>query len=206
MPGSLTSSTYFPWPRRKRASSLRFMEWPMPPISGEVRGVVLLMIPPDSLRRLLRGVLNGLDNVDVTGTETEVPGNPPADVMLARRWVVLQKSVAGHHHARRTEAALQSVLLMKPFLDAIELAILLQSFDRHHVAPVGLDGERRARLDGLAVEQHRTGAAARGIAADVRAGHGEVFAEEVDQQQARLDLAFARGTVDVDGDLARGHI
>ena len=35
---------YSPWPRIIRGSSLRLTEWPMPPISKVVRGVVSVVI------------------------------------------------------------------------------------------------------------------------------------------------------------------
>jgi hypothetical protein len=38
IPGSAMSSTYRPWPRRKRGSSFRFIECPIPQIWGDVRG------------------------------------------------------------------------------------------------------------------------------------------------------------------------
>ena len=48
---------------------------------------------------------------------------------------------------------------------------------------VGLHGEHRARLRAAAVDEHRAGAALAGVAADVRAGEIEVFAQEVREQQ-----------------------
>jgi len=45
-----------------------------------------------------------------------------------------------------------------------------QALDRRHLVPVGLDGEQRARLHRLAVEQHGARAARGGVAPDVRAG------------------------------------
>ena len=52
------------------------------------------------------------------------------------------------------------------------VAVLGEALDGRHLVPVGLDGEQRARLDRLAVEQHRAGAARRRVAADVRARSG----------------------------------
>ena len=71
------------------------------------------------------------------------------------------------------------------------------------LAAVGLDGEHRAGLHRLAVEQDGAGAAVGGVAADVGAGQAQVLAQEVDQQQARLDLGLRGGAVD--GDLNRVH-
>jgi len=75
-------------------------------------------------------------------------------VRLARRPVLLQQRISGHQHAGRAEAALQSVLLIKPFLDRIELAVLLQPLHGHDLAPVGHHGEGGASIHRLAVKQH----------------------------------------------------
>src|SRR5205823_11939043 len=103
-------------------------------------------------------------------------------------------------HAWRAEAALQSVLLKESFLDRIELAVLLQSFHRHDLTAVRLNGERRARLDRLSVEQDRACAARRGLAPDVRARHFEVLADEMDEKKARLDFRLFYCSVNRDGD------
>ena len=52
----------------------------------------------------------------------------------------------------------------------------------------------------LAVEQHGAGAAHAVLAADVGAGQAELVAQEVAEQEARLDLGGMRGAVDRDGD------
>ena len=65
---------------------------------------------------------------------------------------------------------------------------------------VGLDGEHDARARRLAVEQNRAGAAHAVLAADVRAGQPEILADEIAEQQARLDLALVASAVDGDAD------
>ena len=44
-----------------------------------------------------------------------------------------------------------------------------------------------------------------GVAADVRAGQPERLAQEVDEQEARLDVGLARFAVDRDGDVLLRH-
>ena len=56
------------------------------------------------------------------------------------------------------------------------------------LAPFDLRREHVARLDRAAVDEHRAGAALRGVAADVRAGEGELVAQEIDEQRARVDV------------------
>src|SRR5439155_24557168 len=75
-----------------------------------------------------------------------------------------------------------------------------EPFDGRDRAPVRLDGEHRARLDRLAVEQDRARAARRGVAADVRARQPELLAEEVDEELPRLDLRLVQRAVDRDPD------
>src|SRR5262245_2535465 len=102
----------------KRGSSLRLTECPMPPTSGVVFGAMLC-----SLLRARRGrrVLHALDDVHVAGTATQVSGDRPPDVFLARARVGLQQRVARHHHPGRAVAALEAVLLPEALLDRIEL-------------------------------------------------------------------------------------
>jgi hypothetical protein len=71
-----------------------------------------------------------------------------------------------------------------------------QTFDRGHLAAVGLRGEQRAGLHRRAVEEHGAGAAVRGVATDVGAGEAQVLTEVVDEQRARLDLVLRGRTVD----------
>jgi hypothetical protein len=66
---------------------------------------------------------------------------------------------------------------------------------------VGLNGEDGACLDRVAVQKDGAGAAVGGVAPDVGAGETELVTEEVNEQQARLDLALVCTPVhgDVDG-------
>ena len=60
------------------------------------------------------------------------------------------------------------------------------------VRAVGLDREDRAGLRAAAVDEDGAGAALARVAADVRAGEAQVLAQEVDEQQARVDVRLAR--------------
>ena len=72
------------------------------------------------------------------------------------------------------------------------------ALDRLDLAAVGLDGEHRARLGALAVDVDGAGAAVARVAADVGAGQAEDVAQEVDEQEPRLDVGLARLAVDGD--------
>ena len=110
-----------------------------------------------------------------------------------------------HHHARGAEAALQAVVLLERRLHRVQRAVgLRHALDGHDVGALGLHGDDRAALDGLAVHEHGAGAALRGVAADVRAGEPQVLADEGDEQRARLDFGRGRLAVDLHGYLD-GH-
>ena len=61
---------------------------------------------------------------------------------------------------------------------------------------IGLDGEHRARLHGLAVDVDGAGAALRGVAADVGPGQVQVLADQLDQEPSRLDVHLPGNSVD----------
>src|SRR5262245_48235775 len=97
----------------KRGSSLRLIEWPIPPTSAVVRGSMV----SSSLPKLGRRVLDGLHDVHVARTAAEVARDRVPDVALGGRLVLAQERNARHHHAGRAVAALEAVLLPEAFLD-----------------------------------------------------------------------------------------
>src|SRR5438552_15515866 len=114
---------------------------------------------------LLRRILDRFDNVDIPRAPAQIAGDGPADLLFGRGNVVLQERIASHEHPRRAEATLQTVLLPEPFLDGMQLSVLLQAFHRQHVASIGLDSEERAGFDWFAIQEHRARPAVGGIAA-----------------------------------------
>src|SRR2546423_4484348 len=95
MPGSFTSSTYLPFPRMKRASSLRLTLWPMPPISTAIS----LRLPFRVLAHDSRGVVDRLDDVHVAGAAAEVSRDRLAYLQLRRFRVRREEGDRGHHHS-----------------------------------------------------------------------------------------------------------
>ena len=85
---------------------------------------------------------------------------------------------------------------MKPCCTGSSQAVPLEPLDGTHRVPVGHRGQQRARLDRLGVQPHHAAAAVGGVAAPVAAGQPELVAEEVDEQQPRLDVARVLGAVD----------
>src|ERR1041384_918855 len=146
------------------------------------------------------GMLDRLDDVHVARATADVAADGPPDLVLGGIRVALEQRVRDEHHARRAEPTLQAVLLVEARLDGRQASPACEAFDGGDGAPARLHCQLGAGLDRLAVDEHRAGAAARGVAPDVRAGEAQVGAQEVDQQHARLDVTRALGTVDGERD------
>ena len=106
-----------------------------------------------------------------------------------------------HDHARGAEAALQAVLVPERLLERMEGRAVGHPLDGLDLGAVGLDREHRAGLRALAVDVDRARAAVARVAADVGAGQPEDVAQEVDEQEARLDVGLAGLAVDGDRDV-----
>ena len=141
------------------------------------------------------------DDVGVTGAAADRARDRLPDLLLGRVGVRVEQRPRGHDHPRGAEAALQAVLLVESLLDRVEHAVDLERLDRADLVPLGHRGEHRARLHRPAVHLHHAGAAVGRVAAPVRAGEPRRVADEVDEQQRRLDLPRDRLAVDRDRDL-----
>src|SRR3954454_18380636 len=191
VPGRVRLSTNEACPVRSLRSSLRGTLVPI-----QLCASVAAMSAPDGL--------DGLDDVLVAGATAEVPLERPPYLVLARRGVLLEQADGREHHPRRAEPALEGVLLVKGLLHGMEIPVLRQALDRRDLRPVGLDAEHGARLDRLAVDEHRAGAAGRRVAADVRARQAETIAEDVDEELPGLEVELVRSPVDAERDASHG--
>ena len=154
--------------------------------------------------QFLGGMLDGIDDVRVSGATAKVPFQPVRDLLAGGIWILLQQLHARQDHSRRAITTLQRVAFPKPFLNRMQFRVAGQAFDRRDVATVSLNGQDRARLDRFAVEQDRASAADARLASDVRPGQAATVAQEVHQQGAGIDFMLLERTIDADRD-ARFH-
>ena len=153
----------------------------------------------DRLAAQLAGrVLHRLDDVLVAGAAAQIARDAPANLFLTGRWILLQKDIRRHQHARCAVAALQPVLLFESFLQRMKHAIFAEAFDSHQFAAIGLYRKHGAGLDELTVKHDGAGPAMGCVAADVRARESGNAAYEVHQQQSRFNHGFANPSVDLD--------
>src|SRR5437588_10437834 len=96
----------------------------------------------------------------------------PADVAVealagllgGRVRMLLEKRNGRHHEAGRSQAAHHRVDVAEGLLHRMERSAAGQAVDRANLLALHLDGERRARVDGPAVHNHRASAARPAIA------------------------------------------
>ena len=79
-------------------------------------------------------------------------------------------------------------MLAKFILQCVQGLWRAEPFDRRDLRPVDLDRESEAGARAVAIQKHRAGTADAVLATDMSAGQTERVAEEVRQQQARLDI------------------
>src|SRR6478752_3458763 len=184
----------------KRLSSTRLRLAPRPPILISSSADISRL--PGFGSEFGRRPQHRFDDVLVAGAAAQVAGQRPAHVLLGRVGVLVEERLGGQHHARRAEAALQTVLLPEALLQRMQLAGASQALDGADLLSVGLHRQHGARLHRAPVDQYGTGAAVGGVAAHVGAGQAEPAADQVGQQQPRLHLGDLLRAVDREPDPA----
>src|SRR5688572_13639496 len=127
-----------------------------------------------------------LHDVVVAGAAAEVAGEHLAHLRLARARVFLEVRLEGHDDAGGAEAALQPVHLVQRLLQGRELSVLRHRLDGGDLVALHLHRVDEAGARGLAVDEHRAGAAHAVLAADMRSGEPAVLAQHVGEELPRL--------------------
>src|SRR5712691_2437375 len=134
-------------------------------------------------------LLDGVDDGLVPGAAAVVAGNMVSDLFSGALLLLKNQILSGHQHSRRAEAALQRVLLVKRFLQRLQLAGIRKALDGVHPTAVRLHGEHQAAAHDVAVDPHGACAAHPVLATDVRAGEAQLIAQEVDEVLPRSNAA-----------------
>ena len=132
------------------------------------------------------------DDVDVAGAAAEVAGDRLADLCLARVGVLVQqrRPPSSSCPGCRSRTAGRAPPRSRPGSGAARRRC--SSPSTVAISPPSAWTAKTVQdLTGRPFQLDRAGAATGGVAADVRAGQAERLADEMDQQQARLDLGRA---------------
>ena len=147
----------------------------------------------------LRRQFDRVNDVLVASATAEISRDGLANLWFSWVGVFFQKWHQGHQKARCAEATLHAVGFPERFLQGMQVVWSSQSLDSEDLVSVSLHGEHQARADRLSIEQDRARSAHAVLAADVCAGQAKVVAQEIAQQQTRLDGPLVLRAVDGDG-------
>src|SRR6185436_14476539 len=104
--------------------------------------------------------------------------------------------LGGHQDPRRAVAALGRAEIGETLLQRMQPAAGGEPFDRFDPASLRLDGEHEAGQQRLSVHEHGAGAALPQLAAVLRAGEPEVFAQHLEQRLVIVGEQLDRLVVD----------
>ena len=131
-----------------------------------------------------------LDDIVIAGAAADI-----ALQLLTNRPIVEIVALAanqidrGHDHPRRAIAALQAVILAERFLHRMKRPVRRgETFDGKDIGALELQREHGARFHRLAVDENHAGPALRGVAAHMGAGQAQIFAKQLHQKGARVDI------------------
>jgi hypothetical protein len=127
----------------------------------------------------LRRHSDSLHNSRIRPAAADIALHGPLDFGFAGMRILLEQSHTGHDHSRRAVAALHGIEFDEGFLKRMQLAIVLQSFDRGDLLALRQFGRDAAGSDGFAVKENRASAALSFAAAIFSAGEVEFFAEYI---------------------------
>src|SRR5262245_52088185 len=150
------------------------------------------------------GLRHRLDCVDdglIAGAAAIIAGEMRADLFAARNAAAGQQFLRGQQQAGRAIAALQGVARDERLLQVGDLVRIGHPFDGVDARAVALHRQQQAAAHHHAVDAHAAGAAYAVLAADMTARERNVFAQEVDQRLARVDVFAHLLAVDGDGDV-----
>src|SRR5689334_13240090 len=170
----LRSSTYSPRPRRKRRTSRRSIDVPIN---------VFFTVNHPYRRRAHRA------------RPRRTRHTRSSSRVMPRARHAPERRLCRRDHARRTDAALESMMFAEARLQGREALILRQPFDRDDFAALGLDGQYQTAADSLAVDQHGAGTAHSVLATDMRAGQPQMMAQAIRKRQARFDRNLNRAAI-----------
>src|ERR1041385_1818877 len=134
-----------------------------------------------SMSHLLRRAMDRSSDALVRPAATEIAVHGLVDVAVARFLLLHQQPGRGHDLAGLAVAALRHVLGDPRFLQRVRER-RREAFDGDDLARLDVGQLRAAGTNGLAVREHRARPAQATAAAELRAGHSELVAENPEER------------------------
>jgi hypothetical protein len=103
---------------------------------------------------LLRGVINCLNNLMISGAPAEVARDTNTDVLFTRGMCMIEEILGAHEHPRRAEPAVNSIVIKERFLQRREGLPLRKTFDGRDIPSFDLRCEDQTRIHGDSIQKH----------------------------------------------------
>ena len=153
-------------------------------LAAGIAPTVLLLDIDDAMERVVDAV--------IAGAAAEIALQHARQVLMC----LLVEGCGCHDHARRAEPALKGLRIEKGLLHRVQSAVACQPLDGRDLLPCGAEGGHQARMERLAVDMDRAGAAIALVAALLDAEKSEAAQEGA---QALAGSRFRRDQLPVDG-------
>ena len=137
-------------------------------------------------RGLAGGVQHSRYNAAIAGAAAQHAAQRVHHFRLGRDGDPRQQVGCRHQHPRRANAALNRTMAQECALQRVRHAFRREPLDGADRATLGLAHGHEARTRLPPVQQHRAGATIAGIAADLRAGEGQILAQHLGQPPRRI--------------------
>src|SRR5467141_285218 len=151
----------------------------------------------------LRGQFDRFINLDIAGAAAQVAGERVLDFCTCRLGIGGEQCLGGEEKGGRAVAALRRAQIGECLLQRMQLPALRHALDRAHPVAGARQAEHQAGKDRRSIQQHRAGAAFPQLAAVLRAGESQIFAQHFEQRLVRREGYFLALTIHLEGD--RGH-
>src|SRR5581483_1165907 len=140
----------------------------------------------------------------VGSAAAEIAAQAATDVFGSCARMAVKKRLGSDHKTGGAEPALGGIVFHEGLLDGMQLAVLHERLHRGNGLSLRLNGQHRASVDGLVVEQHGAGAALAAIANALGSRDIKLIAQRIQQSDTRLNLEAAGLAIDgeSDGDFA----
>jgi hypothetical protein len=129
----------------------------------------------------LGGVGDRGDDPRIGPATADIAAHPEPDFIWRTCMTFRDAAYSRHDLSRGAEAALQTIVLDECSLERMKLAIRFKALDRLDLSPIMHRSKRQAGDDPPAIEKHGASAAGTLIAALLRAGEIERFAQHIEQ-------------------------
>src|SRR6267154_2630881 len=135
----------------------------------------------------LRGELDRLVDLEVAGTAAEVSGECVLDLVSRRFRIGGEQRFSGQEEGGRAVATLRGAQVGERLLEWMELATPRHAFDGAHGLSRAGQTQHETREHRRSIQQHGARAAFSQLAAVLRAGESQVFAQDLEQRLMRRE-------------------